>query len=134
MDSIPCHYDKDLHDYRNPTYVCECVSFIIALRSDDRDPLRLAYVHRYEPELIETARWIDACQFLDNPEYFQPVLIDIDAEDMVTMKKLSVYRPQQNGDSDALYVIWWATIHALSGIFEADVDGDVSESEDDVIY
>ena len=50
------------------------------------------------------------------------------------MKKLSVYRPGENGDSDTLYGIRWATIHAQSGMFEADVEGDVSESEDDVIY
>ena len=53
---------------------------------------------------------------------------------MVTMKKLSVYRPGENGDSDTLYGIRWATIHAQSGMFEADVEGDVNESEVDVIY
>ena len=69
-----------MHDTFNHTFVCECVPFIIAHRSDGSDPLeRLAYVHHYEPERMETPRWIDARHSLDTADSFQTLLIDLDS-------------------------------------------------------
>ena len=136
LESIPRDYDKDLHDTCNHTFVCECVSFVIALRSDGRDPLRLAYVHQYEPQRMETPRWIDAWHSLDTSDSFQGLLIDIDSIHS-TIKKLSVYRPKIQV-LGTVHAIRWATIHAQSGMFEADVEGSevpapkTPQPEDDV--
>jgi len=65
LESAPRDYDKDLHDHHNHTFRCECVTFLIA-HIPKREPLRLVLVDRYEPRRIETPRWIDAWEELDN--------------------------------------------------------------------
>jgi hypothetical protein len=137
LEYIPRHYNKDTHDTFNHTVVCECVSFIIALRSDGRDPLRLAYVHHYETERMETPKWIDAWHSPDTADSFQALLIELDSIHS-TIKKLSGYRPKIQV-SDTEYAIRWATIHAQLRMFEADVEGSkgpvpmIPQSEDVVI-
>ena len=131
LELCPPDYDKDIHDFYKHTYIGECVSFVIA-SIPEREPLRLAYVHLYEPRRIETPRWIDAWESMDTDEDFTPILIDLDPIEL-TMQKLSVYRPRPVGNEDGttLYSMRWSTIHAQSGIFDADVEVQLSDSEDE---
>jgi hypothetical protein len=52
-DRLPRNYDKELHDHKYDTYVCECVSFIVAV-IPDRHSLRLAWTYQYKPRRLET--------------------------------------------------------------------------------
>ena len=131
LEFVPRDYDKDLHDHHNHTVICECVTFLIA-HIPNREPLRLVLVDRYEPRRIETPRWIDAWEKLDDDENVTSLLINFDAI-LPTMKKVSVFRPRElEGEQDALYALRWATIHALSGMFDdnAEVVDTDSENED----
>ena len=107
------------------------MSFVLA-HIEGRDPLRLAFVHLYEPNRVKTPRWIDAWESLDTVDDFRPTLMDLDRFHS-TMKKLSVYRPRplKGDDGSTLYGLRWATIHAQSGVFDEDVEVDDIVSEDD---
>jgi len=128
LDNIPRDYDKAIHDHQNHTLVCECMTFILA-HIPHRDPLRLLFVYRYEPVRMETPRWVDAWEELDTYEYRTNVLVDLESI-YSTMKKVSVFRnrPLENDDGSTVFALQWATIHAQSGMFEEDFEGD---SEDD---
>ena len=104
------------------------MTFLIA-HIPNREPLRLVLVDRYEPRRIETPRWIDAWEELDNDGNVTSLLINFDAISP-TMKKVSVYRPREfEGDQDALYALRWATIHVVSGMFDDDAENADSDSE-----
>jgi hypothetical protein len=130
LDDIPRDNDKEMHDHHMHTLVCECMTFILAY-IPHRDPLRLAFVQRYEPTRLETPRWVDAWEELDNDECCTDALIDLDAVSS-KMKKVCVFRnrPVEDNDGSTLYTLRWSTIHAQSGIFHADSEGD-SESDAD---
>jgi len=93
LESVPRDYDKNLHDHHSHTFVCECVTFLIA-HIPNREPLRLVLADRYEPRRIETPRWIDAWEELDNYKYVTSLLIKFDSI-YSTMKKVSVFRPRE---------------------------------------
>ena len=130
LDVFPLDYDKAMHDYLKHTFVCECFTFILA-HIPNRDPLRLVFVQRYEPVRIETPRWVDAWMDLDSNALFKSGLLDIDAV-YPTMKKVAVYRPRPiDKDDGVIYGVRWATIHAQSGMFDADAEDVDSDSDMD---
>ncbi len=78
---------------------------------------------------METPRWVDEWEELDTDEYCTNVLVDLEPI-YSTMKKVSVFhnRPLEDDDGSTVFALRWATIHAQSGMFEEDFEGD---SEDD---
>ena len=130
LEFLPRDYDKALHDHLKHTFICECISFIIAI-IPDRDPLRLVFVHRYEPSRIQTPRWIDAWEQYGEELEYTSGLIDLDRISS-SMKKLSVFNPPplREDHVTALHVLKWSTIHAQSGMFD-DGDDEGARSDSD---
>ncbi len=139
-DRLPRNYDKELHDHKYDTYVCECVSFIVAV-IPGRHPLRLAWTNQYKPRRLETPFFIDAWEDNYEDDAVEPVLVDLDKH-CKTMKKLSLWRPRPLGDDGVKgpptagnFKIRWSTIHAKSRMFNdinmATSDFDHESSSDD---
>jgi len=117
-DRLPRDYDKELHDHKFDTFVCECLSFIVVV-IPGRHPLRIAWTNQYKPRRLETPFFIDAWEDRDDDDAREPTIVDLDKHGK-TMKKLSVWRPRPLGDDDEgppNFKIRWCTIHAKSGMF-----------------